>query len=349
MAGVGVSGLALDVTVPGRLSAALEVAPGEVVAIVGPNGAGKSTLLHAVAGLLTHEGSVTVAGSDWTTLATQQRSIGMLFQDRLLFPHLTATDNVAFGLRTRGVRRADARTRARDWLAEVGLADLADRRPAELSGGQAQRVALARALAPDPQVLLLDEPMGALDVGTAASLRLELARRLRAYDGIALVVTHDAVDALTLATRMVVLEDGEVAQVGRPADVAARPRTDHVARLVGLNVLRGTARDGLVHLDAGGEATTTSREAGPVMVAFSAAAVTLSPAEPAGSVRNRWLGSVRGVTAHEARVRVVVDLDQPAAAVIADVTPGAAADLGLSPGMPVWASVKATETVVYPA
>ena len=343
------SGLALDITVPGRLRAALDVAPGEVVAIVGPNGAGKSTLLQAVAGLVAHQGSIAVDGEDWTSLPAQHRSIGMLFQDRLLFPHLTAVDNVAFGLRSRGVRRREARERARGWLAEVGLEELADRRPDQLSGGQAQRVALARALAPDPAVLLLDEPMGALDVGTAAGLRLELARRLRAYAGIALVVTHDAVDALTLATRVVVLEDGAVAQVGAPEEVAARPRTDHVARLVGLNVLRGDSDGGVVRLAAGGEVVTTAGETGPVMVAFPASAVALSPDEPAGSVRNRWRGRVRGVTAHEARVRVVVDLDEPATAVIADVTPGAAADLGLAPGSPVWASVKATETVVYRA
>ncbi|QWC86960.1 ABC transporter ATP-binding protein [Nocardioidaceae bacterium] len=338
----------LGVEVAGRLRAQLAFAPGETVAVVGPNGAGKSTLLHVVAGLVRAEGTVRVDGEDWTDRPVQQRSIGMLFQDRLLFPHLSALDNVAFGLRSRGVARGAAREQAYAWLERVDLADLAARRPDALSGGQAQRVALARSMVTDPRVLLLDEPMGALDVGAAAGLRLELARRLREFTGVTLLVTHDAVDALTLADSVVVLDEGAVHQVGSPHEVATRPRTPHVARLVGLNVMRGVAEGTVVRLEGGGEVATATPARGPSIVAFAAASVALSPAEPVGSsVRNRWPGRVRGLTAQEARVRVVVDLEGLATTVVADVTTAAAADLGLAPGTPVWASVKATETTVY--
>ena len=164
--------------------------------------------------------------------------MGLVFQEQVLFPHLTALDNVAFGPRARGTGRAEARAAAREWLDRLGIGDLADRKPRALSGGQAQRVAIARALVTDPALLLLDEPMAGLDVGVAAELRIELTRHLATYDGITLLVTHDALDALTLATHVLVVEDGRVAQAGSPEEVAARPRTDHVARLVGLNVIR---------------------------------------------------------------------------------------------------------------
>ncbi len=226
--------------VPGRLTARLEAGAGEVVAVIGPNGAGKTTLLRALAGLVALEGSVEVDGRSWTVPPRLVRDRGA----RLRLPGPVALP-APQRPRQRRLRPALARRAAPrggrhgpGWLDRFGLGDLAGRRPRELSGGQAQRVAIARALAPDPSLLLLDEPFAGLDVGVAASLRLELARHLAAYAGIALLVTHDAIDALTLADRVLVLDEGRVAQTGTPQEVAARPRTDHVARLVGLNVIR---------------------------------------------------------------------------------------------------------------
>ena len=313
------SGLVARVLVPGRLDATLTAAPGEVVAVIGPNGAGKTTLLRALAGLVPMTGEVTVGDRSWTDppLLVRERSIGFAFQDQALFPHLDALDNVAFGLRARGTARAEAEATARSWLARFGIEDLAGRRPRELSGGQAQRVAIARALAPSPDLLLLDEPFAGLDVGVATALRIELARHLASYDGVALLVTHDALDALTLADSVLVLDEGRVAQTGTPQDVAARPHTEHVARLVGLNVIRE----------------------GDTFRSFSPSTVTVSLAPPEGSARNRWHGTVLGLAPHGDAVRVLVRADRE---LIADVTPAAAAELGLVPGRDVWLSVKQT-------
>ncbi len=320
------SGLDVDVAVDARLRARFTAAPGEVVAVIGPNGAGKTTLLRAVAGLVDLRGSISVGGESWTDppRLVRDRRLGYVLQERTLFPHLSALDNVAFGLRAAGASRADGRTAAREWLDRLGVGDLADRRPDALSGGQAQRVALARALALDPAVLLLDEPFTGLDVGVATALRLELARHLAAYGGVTLLVTHDALDALTIADRVLVLDEGEIVQEGSPHEVAARPLTDHVARLVGLNVQRE----------------------GDSFVAFPPSSVTVSLAEPAGSARHRWQGPVLSVVPHGPAVRVLVD---SAPQLLADVTPAAAAELGLTPGRSVWLSVKETAVTWYSA
>jgi molybdate transport system ATP-binding protein len=319
---------ALDVSVhvPGRLRASFTAGPGEVLAVIGPNGAGKSTLLHVLAGLVPADGSVRLAGVDQAGLEVRDRRVGVVFQDRLLFPHLSARDNVAFGPRSRGVPRREAETLALDWLARLGVGDLADRTPDRLSGGQAQRVAIARALATDPQLLLLDEPFAGLDVGVAAALRIELARHLADFPGVTLLVTHDALDALTLADRVVVVDEGRVAQVGTPQQVAAEPRTEHVARLVGLNVLREGDR----------------------MSAFPPSAVTVSVDRPEGSARLRWPGRVASVAPHGDAVRLLVHTEA-AGDLITDVTPAATTELGLGPGRKVWLSVKATAVNHYDA
>ena len=178
-----------DLRVADRVEAAFTAEPGEVLAVIGPNGAGKSSLLHAVAGLVDVEGSARLGDADLLTLPVRERRVGLVFQGQLLFPHLSALDNIAFGLRARGERRTTADAVARDWLERFGIADLADRRPRELSGGQAQRVAIARALATEPDVLLLDEPFTGLDVSVQMALRIELGRHLRDFPGIALLVT----------------------------------------------------------------------------------------------------------------------------------------------------------------
>jgi molybdate transport system ATP-binding protein len=333
------------------LDVVLDVADGEVLAVLGPNGAGKSTLLRALAGLLTPDGGRVVVDGDevWdhggAHVPTHRRSVGMVFQEHLLFPHLSVTENVAFGLRSRGAPRAVARATAAAWLDRVGLTGLGDRRPGQLSGGQAQRAALARALAGDPRVLLLDEPLSALDARTRLTVRAELRRHLADYPGSTVLVTHDPVDAMALADRVLVVEDGQVVQEGPPADVARRPRTDYVARLVGLSLLPGKG-DGetSVRLEGGGVVAVAEEVTGPVFVAVRPESVALYLSRPAGSPRNVWRARLSGATPHGATVRCELDGEVP---LIADVTATAFAELGLAPGSEVWASVKASEITVY--
>ena len=335
------------------LDVRLTAEPGDVVGVIGPNGAGKSTLLRALAGLLPEaEGHVRCAGEIWTAsgtkpVRTQQRQVGVVFQDQLLFPHLTALENVAFGPRSRGVRRTAARRAAQDWLDRLGVGDLAPRKPRELSGGQAQRVCVARALAGEPRLLLLDEPLAALDVGVAMALRVELARHLSEFAGVSILVTHDAMDTLTVANRVVVLDEGQVVQEGSPAQVAQQPQTEHVARLMGLNVLRGRSSGTVVRLADGSELVTATEAEGPVNACFGPEAVSLTLDEPVGSARNRWRGTVGSVVPHGSAVRVHLDAPGPLGSLIADVTPASATELGLVPGRVVWAAVKATEVSVY--
>jgi molybdate transport system ATP-binding protein len=329
----------------------LDVADGEVLAVLGPNGAGKSTVLRVLAGLLTPDGGrIAVDGEVWDDVAsgvhlpTHRRRLGMVFQDYLLFPHLSALENVAFGLRTRGQRHAEARDRAAGWLARVGLADLAGRRPGQLSGGQAQRAALARALATDPAVLLLDEPLSALDARTRLTVRAELRHHLADFAGSTVLVTHDPVDAMALADRVLVVEEGRVVQEGTPAEVSRRPRTDYVARLVGLSLLPGTAEGTTVRLDAGGTVAVADEATGPVFAAVRPESVALYLDRPSGSPRNVWPATLAGATPHGATVRCELSGEVP---LVADVTATAFAELGLAPGTAVWATVKASEVAVY--
>ena len=262
------------------LELALAIGPGEVVALLGPNGAGKTTALRALAGLL--PGShIRTEESTWDKLPTEKRPVGVVFQDYLLFATMSALDNVAFGLRARGTRKAEANEIARHWLAQVGLAEFAKAKPRTLSGGQAQRVALARALATSPELLLLDEPLAALDASTRLRVRSELGRHLQHYPGHTLLVTHDPLDAMVLADRIVILEDGRVVQQGTPREVVRQPRTDYVAHLVGLNFYRGVAEGTEVRLDDGGTLTIAEPAQGPVHVVFPPSAVSLYPDQPA--------------------------------------------------------------------
>ncbi len=328
----------------------LEAVSGEVIGLIGPNGAGKSTTLRALAGLLpVDDGSIRVDGVVWSSpevhIPPHERSVGFVFQDHLLFPHLNARDNVAFGLRSAGVPRSDARVRAGEWLDRLGIADLADQRPHQLSGGQAQRVAIARALASEPRMLLLDEPTASLDASGAMALRTQLREHLRVFRGISVVVTHTALDAMVMADRLVVLDSGEIVQVGTPSEVAARPRTHHVAALVGLNLVRGDATDGMIEVGAGDVLVAAEPMSGPAFAAFSPASVSLFGERPSGSPRNVWHGTVSSVAPHGDAVRVQVEAAVP---LLADITPAALATLGLSPGSRIWASVKATEVSIYP-
>ena len=347
----GGAGVSLDahlVVRRGQLTVdvAFAVADGEVLGVLGPNGAGKTSALRALAGLEPLAGGhVTLDGEDLTRLRPEDRYVGVVFQDYLLFPHLSALDNVAYGLRAGGMGKAAARRDAAGWLAQVGLSDHAGHRPRQLSGGQAQRVALARALAARPRLLLLDEPLAALDAGTRLVLRTDLRRHLTSYGGPTVLVTHDAVEAMVLTDHLVVLEGGRIVQSGRPAEVARRPRTDYVARLLGLNLYRGTARGTTVTLPDG-QLTLATPATGEVHVALRPSAVALHAGRPEhSSPRNVWAGRVAGVEAVGDRVRVAVG-GRPD--VLADVTPDAVAELDLAAGAEVWVSVKATELSVYP-
>jgi len=335
----------------------LVAAPGETLGVLGPSAAGKSTLLQALAGLVplragqvSLDGQVLEDAERGHRVAAEHRRVGVLFQDYRLFPHLSALDNVAFGLRCRGASKAQARRVARHWLDTVGLGTSAPVRPGALSGGQAQRVALARALAPAPRLLLLDEPLAALDAGTRAALRSELRARLTDFAGVGLLVTHEPVEAMVLADRLLIIEAGRVVQQGPPAEVARHPRSDYVARLVGLNVVRGTAARTAtghrVRLPDGGEVVAAEGPEGDVFAAVAPAAVALHRHRPEGSPRNTWPGTVTGLEPHGDRARVQVAAAVP---LLADVTPAAVAELRLAPGVPVWASVKATEVALYPA
>ena len=336
------------------LAVTLCAEPGETVALLGPNGAGKTSVLSAIAGLVALDrGHVRLDDvvlddpAPGTWVPTERRRIGFVFQDHALFPHLSALDNVAFGLRSRGVRRAEARRQARDWLERLGLADHAAARPGELSGGQAQRVALARALAIAPRLLLLDEPLAALDATTRIEVRRDLRRHLDGFEGPRLLVTHDPLDAVTLADRVVVLEDGRVAQTGSLAELRAEPRSRYVADLVGINLYRGVVSDTCVRLAGDAELVVVNDDhlSGDVWAVIRPEAVAVYRNAPSGSPRNTWPATVTSVDLEGRRARVALGGPVP---VVAELTAAAVDELALVPGTAVWVSVKATEIETYP-
>ncbi len=344
------------------LEVAVEVAPGEVLGVIGPNGAGKTTLLRAVAGLTALEGGrIALGATVWDDpgaglfVDPTRRQCPVVFQDYRLFPHLSARDNVAYPHRAQGLSRQAARVRAGETLARLGLAELADRLPRQLSGGQAQRVAMARALTTEPQAILLDEPLAALDARTRQQTRLELKSALAGFAGATLLITHDPLEAMTLADRLLVLEAGRVTQLGLPGEVAARPVSDYVARLVGINLYPGTLiAPGSVELTgATGILRTTAGGADglglgrPTLVALAPSAIAVHLERPTAlSAQNVWSGRIRGVETLRDRIRLDVDGAPPA---LVDITPAAFAQLGLDLGMPVWLSAKATEVIAYGA
>jgi len=335
-------GFTLDVT--------LTAAADETVAVLGPNGAGKTTLLRALAGLDEMEGRVVLDGvvlddsASGVHVPAERRQAGLVFQDHVLFPHLSAVENVAFGLRAQG--RPHAAAIARRWLNEAALGDRADAFPRALSGGQAQRVALLRALATEPKLLLLDEPLSALDITIRAEVRRELSRQLASFHGVRLLVTHDPVEAMALADKLVVLEQGSVVQSGTPGDVTARPRSRFVADLAGVNLLRGRAYGDHVALAAEASLAVVEAGSGDVFAVVHPRAVALYRSRPDGTPRNVWRGQVDTVDLEGERVRVRVIGPVP---LVAEVTRAAVLELGLIAGASVWMTVKATEVSVYPA
>jgi len=341
-----------------RLALDFSVASGEVLGVLGPNGAGKTTLLRTLAGLgALSRGRIELAGTVLDDpgrqlfVQAERRPVGLVFQNYRLFPHLSVRDNVAFAARAGGTGRLVARRQANGWLERLGLAELAGRKPAQLSGGQAQRVALARTLAAEPALLLLDEPLAALDARTRLEVRAELRRHLGSFGGPSLVVTHDPLEAMVLTDRLLVIEDGRVVQQGTPAEVARRPASQYVARLVGLNLYRGVLGPDAVTLEGGAgvlhaAAGVGVAVGGRVLLALRPSAISLHTERPRhASPRNVWPGTVTGVELLTDRVRVQVAGSPPA---LVDVTPDAVAELDLAAGSPVWLSAKATEIECYP-
>ncbi|WP_214410422.1 ABC transporter ATP-binding protein [Sphaerisporangium fuscum] len=331
---------------PFRLDLRIRLAAGEVVAVTGPPGAGKTTALRVLAGLTPPGGGhIVLDGAAVHARPPGVRPVGMLSPEHLLFPHLSALGNVAFGPRCRGASRAEARRAAALWLRRLGLGGRLRARPRELTPGEARLVALARTLAVRPRVLLLDEPLAALDAGARLTVRAALRAQLGVFDGGCVLVTGDPLD-LALADRVLVVEGGALVQEGTPAEVACRPRTGFAARLAGLNLCRGDGRGREVSVGpAGGPVLGVADEAkGPVYVAFPPSAVTLRP-RPPDAAAGRWEAVVAGVEPHGDQVRV--RLAGPIAAA-ADLAPPAAVELGLSPGLRVWAVTDAARTRAYP-
>jgi molybdate transport system ATP-binding protein len=347
VAGVRLSlgSLALDVDIDAKA--------GEVVAILGPNGAGKTTLLRCLAGLQPIDDGRIALGdvvlddpSTSTFVAAEHRPVSVVFQDYLLFAHLSALDNVAFGLRARGVPRHTARHQAMAGLERLGLADHAHHRPATLSGGQQQRVALARALATDPKLLLLDEPLAALDAATRISVRRDLREHLGRFDGVRILITHDPLDAYSLADRVVILEAGRVTQTGTLADIAAHPRSRYIAQLIGTNLFTGII-DGTTFTMANGAMLVVDSEiSGNAYAAIAPSAIALYTAAPEGSPRNVWRTTIADIDRTFDRVRVSLAEPLP---LIAELTTLGLASLNRYPGDAIWASIKATEITTYPA
>lgn len=333
----------------------LAVEAGRTLALLGPNGAGKSTALASIAGLLRPgSGHITLdhrilfsrnEDGDVAWVPPHARGVALLAQEARLFPHLSVLDNVAFGPRSAGMPRGRARDVARRWLAQVDAEAFADRRPAALSGGQAQRVAIARALATEPHLLLLDEPLAALDVDSAPAVRQLLRRVLEGRTTI--LVTHDILDAVLLADDVAVLEEGRVVEQGPTSRVLTRPTSRFAARIAGLNLVRGTVHGTTVstptglHIEGLSEDDLVDGES--AVAVFSPNAVGVYRVAPTGSPRNVVHATVTELEPHGHQVRVHT------AYLSADITPAALADLDLAPGTEVVLTVKASEVAVYAA
>ncbi len=325
------------------LDVAFEVPAGSCLALAGPSGAGKTSVLRVVAGLLKPDrGRVSCGGADWTDLPPERRRCGYVFQDYALFGHMPAWRNVAYA----GVSRAEAVS----LLDRFGLGARADARPAELSGGERQRVAVARALAREPDVLLLDEPLSALDPRTRASSARELAAVLRSSSVPALLVTHDFQEAASLGDRVGILDAGRIVQMGDAAELSARPASAFVADFTGAVVLAGVASPGAdgvttVALDGGGTVVSTDAGSGPVAASVYPWEIVLEPDAAPGSAQNHLAVEVVSVTLFGGRARVALSAGQP---LVAEVTATAVRDLALAPGARVTATWKAAATRLSP-
>jgi molybdate transport system ATP-binding protein len=337
-----------------RVHAMFEVDPGTTVALLGPNGAGKSTIVGTVAGTIPIErGRITLGDRVFedvggrVRLPPEQRRVGLMFQDHLLFPHLTVVDNVAFPARSAGARRGPAHAEAMDWLARLRLSELAGRRPHQLSGGQAQRVALARTLVARPDVLLFDEPLAALDIATRSETRRLIAEHLDTFEGPRVLITHDPTEAFALADSVIIIEAGAIVQTGSPDTIRRHPRSTYAADLAGINFVTGLATDGIVTTESGCEIVTADRHVdGRVLLTIHPRAIAIHPSKPVGSPRNVWEATVVEVSEFGERVRVATEGSLP---LTAEITPDSVTRLGLDRGATIWVAVKATEVMVEQA
>ncbi|GAB7071215.1 ATP-binding cassette domain-containing protein [Mycobacterium hodleri] len=333
---------------------------GKVLAVLGPNGAGKSTLLLLIAGLLRpDDGRITLGERVLTDTNTgifvpaHDRGVAMLSQQALLFPHMTVAANVAFAPRCKGHSRSDSRATARRWLEAVDADALADRRPAQLSGGQAQRVAVARALAAEPHVLLLDEPMAALDVTAAPALRRLLRDILRDENRTAVIVTHDLLDALAIADEVLVVDGGRIVESGPVRQVLSSPRSDFAARIAGVNLITGVISEPGILQTVSAESISGVGDPPPGTAAvalFRPTAVAVHRTAPHGSPRNVIPVTVSEMDLHGTTVRIrATDQADGTTGLAADITVAAASDLDLAPGQHVFFAIKAHEVELHPA
>ena len=333
----------------------LAIGDGEVVAVLGPNGSGKTTLLRTLAGIqplsggrISLDGTIVDDPSLRILVAPGLRSCGLVFQDHLLFPHLSVLDNVAFGPRSRGMTKSFAAERARYWLNRLSLAEFAGSRPSTLSGGQSQRVALARALATEPRLLLLDEPTAALDVTQRGLVRSELRSHLGTYGGSCIIVTHDPLEAASVADRLVILEGGRMVQSATFADVYRRPRTPFVAELIGRNLLHGEAGKGWLSLRGGPVLVAPEAALGARNAVISPSDIVLSSARPSDPKCVAWSTTIVEVTLHGDCARLRLESRGGSPDGVAALVP--IADFAARPlthGATVWASVDPDRVDVF--
>ncbi len=347
------SGLRASVTVHRggfTLDAAVDVSEGRTVALLGPNGAGKTTLLEALAGLVRLDAGTVSLGDrvledEMTFVPPEERQIGVVFQDYLLFGHMSVFQNVAFGLMSRGLERSEVEARTNDWLSRMELTAISEQKARHLSGGQAQKVAVARALATEPELLLLDEPLAALDASTRVNLRRELKEHLAAFRGPRIVITHDPTEAFLLADEIHVLEGGSITQHGSAEDVRMRPRTPYVADLVGVNLLTGQADSGVVDVEGIPIQVADDDVSGSVTVTIHPHSISLHRDQPEGSQRNTWQTTIDRVEHYGSRVRV--QTGSPLALAV-EITPASERALEIAEGASVWVALKATEVELGP-
>lgn len=329
----------------------LQFPSGVTTAVLGPNGAGKSTLAGAITGSLPIDAGWVGIGDrafddgGATFVPPEERGVGVVFQDDLLFPHLSVLDNVAFGPRSRGASREAAREVARSWLDRVELGGLAEQRPGRLSGGQARRVALVRALASSPEVVVLDEPLAAVDVAARSAMRALLAEHLASFGGPRLLITHDPEEAYLLADVVYVLEAGTVTHHGTPDEIRLHPMTPYAADLAGVNLLRGVGDGGAVEVSGHQVVVATEPSTGPVLLTIPPTAIALHLERPVGSPRNVWRTTVEWVERLGVRARVRTGAPVP---LTVEITEQSRAEMGVETDLEVWVSVKATEIGVRP-
>ncbi len=330
-----------------ELDVTIEIQPGTTVALLGPNGAGKSTVVAALAGLLPIDsGSIHLDGNTLDDpsldvfVPSDRRNVGVMFQDHLLFSHMSVVDNIAFGLRSKGMATAMANAQASDWCETLDLTGLERRPSSELSGGQAQRVALARALITDPSLLLLDEPLSSLDIGARARARAFLAKHLAVFEGPRLLITHDPAEAFLLADEVNVIEAGRITQRGPAETITRSPRTQYAADLAGTNLLAGVTAGRTTSVAGHVVHLADAAPAGPTLLTVHPRAVSLHRHRPEGSPRNAWQTVVTQIEVMGDRARVSVGAPM---ALTSEITNTSVGELHLEVGSAVWVSIKATE------